>query len=165
MTKTVPSRIPHSAFKAFRIRSAFTLVELIAAALILGILAAAAAPSLVSSIMYHRVESAAVRLKRDLELARQTAVSKSASFSVEFSGTTYTIPNLDSLDHTGQTYQVDLFEPPHSVLVTSVDFGGSTSVTFNGFGMPSSSGAVVLSAGSHQRRIDLNDQGHVSVSK
>jgi prepilin-type N-terminal cleavage/methylation domain-containing protein len=158
----MPFRNPHS---AFRIRSAFTLIELIAAALVLGIMTAAAVPTFVSSIMYHRAESAAVRVKRDLELARQMAITRSTSYSVEFSASVYKIPNLDSLDHAGQDYEVDLSRAPHSVQVNLVDFGGASSVTFNGYGTPSASGTIVLQAGSHQRQIDLNDQGHVVISK
>jgi type II secretory pathway pseudopilin PulG len=138
---------------------------MVVAALVLGIVTAAAVPTFVSSIMYHRVESAAVRVKRDLELARQMALTKSMSYSVEFSGGVYKIPNLDSLDHAGQTYEVDLSRPPHSVQVNSADFGGAASVTFNGYGTPSTSGTIVLQAGSHQRQIELDDQGHVVVSK
>lgn len=144
----------------------FTLVELVVAALVLGILTAAAVPTFVSSLMYHRVESAAVRLKRDLELARQMAETKSTDYSLEFSNaTTYRIPKLDSLDHAGQPYQVDLARPPHSVQVTTVDFGGTSTVTFNGYGMPSTDGTVVLQAGTHQRRVELDDHGFVVISQ
>jgi prepilin-type N-terminal cleavage/methylation domain-containing protein len=161
--KTMLFRIPHS---ALRIRNAFTLIELIVAALVLGILTAAAVPTFVNSIMYHRVESAAVRLKRDLELARQMSVTKSTDFSLEFTtATSYRIPNVDSLDHVGQMYQIDLARPPHSVLVTSVDFGGTNTVTFNGYGTPSTDGSVVLRAGTHQREVGLSDQGIVSVTR
>ena len=158
----MPFRNPHS---ALRTQTGFTLVELTVVALVLGIVTAAAVPTFVSSIMYHRAESAAVRVKRDLELARQMAITRSMSYSVEFTAGVYKIPNLDSLDHAGQSYEVDLSRPPHSVQVESVDFGGETSVTFNGYGVPSSSGTVVLRTGSHQRQIDMNEQGHVTVTK
>jgi type II secretion system protein H len=155
---------PHSALRTGR--TGFTLVELVTTLIVLGILTAAAVPSFVSSLMYHRVESAAVRLKRDLELARQMAISKSTSYSLEFtSATAYRIPNLDSLDRVGQAYQVDLAAPPHSAEVASVDFGGTTTVTFNGYGVPTSDGTVVLRAGSHVRQVDLDDQGRVVVRR
>ena len=152
-------------YSAFRLHRGFTLVELLTTMLVLGILATAAVPSFVSSLMYHRVESAAVRLKRDLELARQTAVTRSTSCSLDFTtATAYTISNLESLDHVGLPYSVDLAGPPHGVQVTSVDFSGTNTVTFNGYGTPSSDGTVVLRAGTHQRQVELDVQGHVVVS-
>ena len=144
---------------------AFTLVELIAVVLILGLLTAAAAPRFADSLMYHRVESAARRLKNDLELARQTAATKSAARSLQFNtATAYSLPNIEALDHPGQTYTVDLAEPPYGVQVVSVDFGGSNNVSFSGYGLPSSSGTIILQAGDHQRQIDLDSQGHVTIS-
>jgi prepilin-type N-terminal cleavage/methylation domain-containing protein len=159
---------PHSARRTphFALRTAFTLVELISVMLILGIMTAAAVPSFSDSLMYHRVESATLRLKKDLELARQLAISRSTSHTLQFTSTTaYTIPGVDSLDRVGQPYTVDLAQPPHSVRVLSVDFSGSATVSFNGYGMPSSAGTIVIQAGKHQRQIALDGQGLVRTSK
>ena len=161
----MPLRTPHYALRILQSRSGFTLVEVVTVALVLGILAAAAAPAFVGSLMYHRVESAAVRLKNDLELARQTAITKSATHSLQFTtATAYRITNLDSLDHPGQPYQVDLAEAPYTVDVPSVDFSGLTSVDFNGHGIPSSAGTIVLQAGEHGRQVDLDAQGNVTIT-
>jgi prepilin-type N-terminal cleavage/methylation domain-containing protein len=157
----MPLRTPHSEF-----RTAFTLVELLLVLFILGILAASAAPTFADSLMYHRVEAAAQRLKNDLHLARKTAVTKSATCSLEFtSGATYTLVGADSLDRAGEPYTVDLSKSPYGVSVSSVDFGGTAVVDFNGYGLPSSEGTIVLQAGSHRRRIVLDNQANVTITR
>jgi prepilin-type N-terminal cleavage/methylation domain-containing protein len=157
----VPLRPPHSP-----LRTGFTLIELVTVALILGILTAAAVPTFADSLMYHRVETAALRLKKDLELARQLASSNSLAHTFQFtSATAYTIPNIDSLNRDGQPYSVDLAQPPYSVQVTTVDFSGTTSVTFNGYGLPSSDGTLVVEAGRHRRQVALDNQGQVRVTR
>jgi prepilin-type N-terminal cleavage/methylation domain-containing protein len=158
--KTMPLRTPNAESQA-----AFTLIEMIAALFILGILAASAAPTFTDSLMYHRVESAALRLKNDLHLARKSAITTSAECSLEFvTGTSYTLSNMDSLDHSGQPYTVDLNHPPYGVQVTSVDFGGASVVRFNGYGLPSCSGSATLQAGNHRRQIAFDNQGNVTIT-
>jgi prepilin-type N-terminal cleavage/methylation domain-containing protein len=61
-----------------RSRFAFTMVELVIVVMIISIVTAVAAPTFFESLLYHRVESAAHRLKADIELARHTARLKSA---------------------------------------------------------------------------------------
>src|SRR5262245_46367557 len=74
-----------------RCRAAFTIVELIVVLLITSILAAVAAPVFHKSLLYHRIESAARRLKQDLEHLRDTAKAKSATYEFELDGTVYTL--------------------------------------------------------------------------
>ena len=54
-------------------RGAFTFVEMLVVVLILGIVAAVAAPTFHRSLQYHRLESAARRVKQDLEYLQTTA--------------------------------------------------------------------------------------------
>ena len=60
-------------------RCAFTFIELVIVLLVMGILTAVAAPKFFDSLLFHRVESAARRVKADLELARTQARLTSAS--------------------------------------------------------------------------------------
>src|SRR5437870_13428346 len=61
---------------------AFSIFELIIVVLIMSILGAVAAPKFFDSLLFHRVESAARRVKTDLELARTQARLTSASQSI-----------------------------------------------------------------------------------
>ena len=59
--------------KNSRNKRGFTLIELAVVMLMISIMFAAAVPSYVDSIILHRVESAAQRLKADIELAKHDA--------------------------------------------------------------------------------------------
>ena len=98
-------------------RSAFTILELVVVLMILSILGAAAIPSFFRSLEQQRLETAARRLKQDLELVRQTARNKSKTESLTFTGaTTYTLSaDVQGLDHKSQTYAVDLSAAPYNV--------------------------------------------------
>src|SRR6478735_8296484 len=86
--------------------SAFSIFELVIVCLIMSILGAVAAPTFFDSLLFHRVESAARRVKADLELARTQARLTSASQSVTFTGSVYTLSNTKSLDKPGSVYSV-----------------------------------------------------------
>jgi hypothetical protein len=134
--------------------------------LIAGILASAAVPAVTHSLSAHRVQSAAQRVKLDLEHARRRARVSSTSQSVEFdsASSSYTLPGISHLDHPGIGYAVDLAGPPYNSLIASADFGGDEQVIFNGYGLPDSGGAVVLQSGRHQRTVTLDaEQGKATI--
>src|SRR5437763_1911264 len=85
---------------------AFSIFELVIVLLIMSILTAVAAPKFFDSLLFHRVESAARRVKSDLELARTQARLTSASQSIAFtnSSSSYTLAGVKSLDRPGATY-------------------------------------------------------------
>src|SRR3954463_11290584 len=88
-------------------RRAFTMIELVIVLLVMGILTAVASPKFVDSLLFHRVESAARRVKADLELARTQARLTSASQSIAFANSAYTLANMKNLDKPGAVYFVD----------------------------------------------------------
>jgi len=135
-----------------------TTLELVVIVLIVGILASAAVPAIIRSLSAHRVESAAQRVKLDLERARHRARVSSTNQSVQFdpASSSYTLPGISHLDHPGLDYAVDLAGPPYDSLITSVDLGGDEEVIFNGYGLPDSGGAVVLQSGQYQRTVTLD---------
>jgi type II secretory pathway pseudopilin PulG len=140
---------------------------LVVVLMIIGILAAAAAPTFYQSLLYHRVESAARRVKLDIEQLRLTARVKSESLSITFSGSgTYTLsPGVQGLDHPNQSYVVDLAAPPYELDSVTVNFGGPTAVSFDGYGNASDGGTIILTLGDHQRTVVLDQNtGLVTIS-
>jgi prepilin-type N-terminal cleavage/methylation domain-containing protein len=118
-------------------RSAFSIMELIVTLMIMSILAAVAAPSFHRSLHYHQLESAARRVKQDLEYLQATARAQSKRLSCEFDGKAYEldVDTIRGLDH-NSAYRVDLGLAPYEL--TSVDLDGVTAIEFDGYG-----GAVV----------------------
>ena len=141
---------------AGRHRGAFTLVELVMVVMVMSILAAAAVPAFLDTLLFHRVESAARRLKADLELARNTARLTSATRSITFTNAGYTLFNFQSLDHPDEPYTVDLTKAPFELSGITPNFSGAASVSFNGYGAPSSDGTVVLNCKTHYCTVTLN---------
>ena len=148
------------------------MVEMVVVMLIMGIFAAAAVPTFYDSLLFHRVESAARRVKADLELVRQTARLTSTEQTLTVIGNTYTAsPAVAHLDRPTLPYSVDLSKPPYSVVVAA-NFGGFTEVRFNGYGTPRRpngtplvTGTVIVQSGSHQCTVTLDGAtGQVTMS-
>ena len=147
-------------------RNAFTVIELVVVLMILGIVAAATAPSFYRSLHHHQMESAARRIKADLELVQHTARLTSRSQSITFTDRTYTLSaDVVDLDHPDAAYFVDLAASPFELDDVTLDFGGPTTITFNGFGTPSAGGTIVLTKGDEQRTVVLNQStGQATIS-
>src|SRR3954466_4038968 len=83
---------------------AFSIFELVIVCLIMSILAAVAGPKFYDSLLFPPGESAARRVKADIELARVQARLTSAAQTVTFSNSTYTLANVKSLDKPNSVY-------------------------------------------------------------
>ena len=147
-------------------RRAVTIIELVIVVMVMSIMAAVAMPSFLDSLLFHRVESAARRVKADIELTRHTARLTSAAQSMTFANTTYTLSAaMKALDRPGDTYFVDLAAPPYEVSSVTANFNATTAVSFDGYGSPSSGGTVVLALKGHQCTLTLNGAtGEVSIA-
>jgi Tfp pilus assembly protein FimT len=131
----------------------------------MGILTAVATPTFFDSLLFHRVESAARRVKADLKLARTQARLTSASQSVTFANSVYSISNTKSLDKPSAVYSVDLKKQPYSLDSATANFSNAAVVSFDGYGIPTSGGTVVLVAKSHTCTVTLNGTtGDVSIT-
>lgn len=158
------SRLLNGALRPRR-RCAFTIIELVIVLMIMGILTAVTAPKFFDSLLFHRVESAARRVKADLELARTQARLTSASQSITFASSAYTLSNTKSLDKPGAIYSVDLKKEPYSLDSATPSFSNAAAVSFDGYGTPSSGGTVVLVAKSHTCTVTLNGTtGDVTIT-
>jgi type IV fimbrial biogenesis protein FimT len=147
-------------------RRAVTIIELVVVVMVMGIMAAVAAPAFFETLLYHRVESAARRLKADLQLARQTARLTSATQSLTFTGTSYTLSAaIDAFDNPGDIYAVNLAAEPYGIPSVAANFNNTQVISFNGHGVPSSGGTVVLQLQGHQCTLTVNAvTGDVTVS-
>jgi type II secretory pathway pseudopilin PulG len=141
------------------------MIELIIVLLVMSILTAVAAPSFFDSMLFHRVESAARRVKADPVLARTQARLTSASQSVTFVNSVYTLSNTKSLDTPNAAYSVDLTKQPYSLDSATANFSNLATVSFDGYGTPTSGGTVVLTAKSHSCTVTLNGTtGDVTIT-
>ncbi len=140
------------------VRAGVTLVELVVVVLIMGIVAAAAAPTFYGSLAYHRVESAARRVKADLQRLRQTARLTSSSQTITFhDDAAYTMSeDVVDPDHPDEAYAVDLTETPYEVDALTIDFDGDTTIAFDGYGTPSQGGSIVVSGADYACTVSLD---------
>ncbi|HEV3020912.1 MAG TPA: GspH/FimT family protein [Pirellulales bacterium] len=142
----------------------YTLLELVTAVVIIGLIASAGAPRFAAAIGAQQASAAARRLAADLEWLRSTAriTSQSQTVSFDTAGNTYTLLAFADPDHPGKPYKVVLPGGLCSAGFVSVNLGGpvgptgTTTLTFNGFGVPLSGGSVVLRAGKTTRTITID---------
>lgn len=147
-------------------RRAFSVVELVIVVLVTGVLAAVAVPVFVETLLFHRVESAARRIKSDLELVQTTARLTSTAQKLTVLGTTYSTGSaVTSFDRPGAVYSVDLAKEPYYLDVLAATFGGYTEVTFDGYGVPSSGGTIVVQAKNCRCTVTLDrTTGQVTIT-
>jgi prepilin-type N-terminal cleavage/methylation domain-containing protein len=137
----------------------FSLIELVLVMAIISIVAAIALPRYSNGIQNYRALVSAKRVAADLQMAQTRARMTSASRTVTFTlaSSSYQIAGESDLKTSASTYTVSLVESPYRARLTSVDFGGgSASITFNSFGMPSGSGTITLSAGNVTKKVVLS---------
>jgi len=147
-------------------RRAFSLVELVFTTAIIGIVAAIALPHWSSSIQNYQLDLAARRLASDLTWARSLANASSTSVVIFFdtNGGAYALSGITDPDHPARTYSVNLSADPYRAVMLSASFGGLQQITFNGYGMPTQGGSVVVGVGSAQRTVSVDaNTGGISI--
>lgn len=139
-------------------RRAFSYFEVLIAVAIIAVLSATAILRYGAYASRRRLDVAAARVVTDLAHAQAAARRRAMAIAVEFRPTLrkYAIPALASLDRSTSAYVVDLGAEPYGVELRSADFSGDTNVTFNGYGLPSSGGTVVLRQGSSNVAISVD---------
>jgi prepilin-type N-terminal cleavage/methylation domain-containing protein len=141
-----------------RRQPAFTLIELVLVMAIITILSAIAVPRYVGAQQRYRADAAAQRIVADLAMARSRANTTSTSQTVIFTvaSSQYQMPGVADLKNEGTNYTVSLGAAPYQATLVSVDFGGTSQVTFDGYGVPNCGGTVVIQAGDVERTIVLD---------
>jgi len=128
--------------------------------LLIGILAAVAAPRYVQTLSQHRADAAARRIVLDLELARRQAEMTSTDRTVTFDTVVeeYQLVGLDRLDRRAGDYTVRLGDETYGSDLVSADLGGDAQIVFSGYGLPDSGGTVVVQSGGVQRTVLVDAQ-------
>jgi len=146
---------------------AFTVIELIFVLIIISITAMLAVPRYANFLAEQRATATANRIAIDLAMAQRRAKFSSAAQTVSYDSLnhTYTIVGMQDPNHPTNPYVITLTGEPYLAEVVSVDFGGDAIVVFDGYGVPDTSGSVVIRSGSQQKMIQLMAQtGRVVVS-
>src|ERR1051325_1664892 len=159
---------------------AYTLIELVMVMAIMCILAAMAAPRLGDSLARQRADGASNRIVSDLAYARALARMTSSSVTVTFdpSRNKYTIPSAsDPLLNTPAPYVVNLAASPYSAnllggaaasVSVATPLTGNTntfSITFDGFGEPSTTGWIVIKSGGWLREVSLDSSARTTITR
>ncbi len=134
---------------------------------IVGVLSAMVIPRFARSIEIHRANAAAERVKRDLGLARESAIVTSQNVTMTFNVVSdeYIIEGLTHLDDPNAKYKVTLSESPFRADLSQADFGGSTQVIFDGYGLADNDGKILIEAGRQQTAVKFDaETGNTAVS-
>lgn len=130
-------------------RNAFSLIELMIVLAILGVIGGLAAPRYALAVDRYRADAAARRLVADIRWIHSRAIAMGAAKTIAFTnGTaTYSVAGETSADHPGQGFSVDLSGGPYAATIVSTSLSGG-GISFNGFGICTAGGSVVLRSGS-----------------
>jgi prepilin-type N-terminal cleavage/methylation domain-containing protein len=152
-------------FSARRSRG-FSLVEVVLVLAVVSVLAAVAVPRFTDFLARQRLDAACRRVVADLDYARRMAryLSKSRTVKFNVAQGEYSLTGVPDLDRPASTYTISLRKDPYEASILSVDIGGDTEITFNGFGTPDSGGTIRLLVGGQQKTITVDaDTGRATI--
>ena len=146
-------------------RLGFSLLELLMVIAVMAIIVAIAEPRYAAAVSRYRASAAAQRIVADLGLAQAKARHLSTSRIVVFTvaTSTYQLTGEADLSHPASTYTIALGDKPYQATLVSVNFAGAAQVTFNGYGVPSSGGTIVVKAGNATNTITVDADTGVST--
>jgi prepilin-type N-terminal cleavage/methylation domain-containing protein len=147
-------------------RRAYTFIELLIVVLIISIVAAAGTPKFAESITRFRVEAIVQRITGDLKYARRTAQRTSNTVTMNFDVTNnkYTLSGVSNINRRDQAFEFSLADAHYGCVLVSATFGAGSSLTFNIYGQPNSSGTIVVRCGDLTQTITINTSGQVVSS-
>ena len=145
---------------------AFSLIELVFVILLIAIACAIVLPHWSNSAQNYQLSLAARRIASDLAWAQSCANSSSSSVTVSFGVDVgkYQLVGVPDPDQADRAYTVDLAADPYHVRLASAVFGNSSTLTFNGFGLPNQGGSVIVAAGGGQRTVTVDSAtGQITI--
>ena len=139
-------------------RRGFTFVEMTVVILVIGITAAIAVPSYVTSIHEFRAQQSAERIIATAKAAKSRAMLQSRPIRVRFTVATHTVSVVDAANVACEL-PFCLLNDPYRSQIAVVALGADPEVSFDAYGLASKSGDVTLSSGSVTRvvRFTPND--------
>ncbi len=148
----------------------FSLVELLAVLVVVGIVTALAAPNLTRWIENYRVKAAARQLVGDLQSVRMKAISEKVDHRISFDNgnRSYTLQKWNSTsslwNQVGITRSLASDGNPYFQRgVNMADNFTNHVATFSTSGSVSSSGTVTLSGASYSKNVTVTLIGRVSI--
>ncbi len=144
----------------------FTLIEVVIVLTILAIVSAIAVPRFTNAQARYRTDAAAARIMADLAFAQRQARFTSERRRIDFDLTLnkYALVRVNGEESDTILDVVELADEPYQATIFSANFGGDSSIEFDGFGTPDSGGSVKVQVGTHQRTVSLAaDSGKASL--
>jgi prepilin-type N-terminal cleavage/methylation domain-containing protein len=133
--------------------SGFSLLELVVCLLIVSTLAAIAVPRFAGAAARTRASSAAAVVAAEIARVRREADAASASRTIVFRKHD---ARFQVRNQRGDPIRNVELPEPQSSMITTAEFGVDASLTFNGFGIPDSSGSVEISSGNYICRVEVD---------
>ncbi len=142
----------HPVHNLIKVRRAYSLLELALVIAIIAVISAMALPRMSNSYARWRVDMAARRAAADFQWIRSRARAAGHSKTVVFNTALgqYSVAALGDSNDPNANYLLDVGKN-FNASISSANFGGTNSLTFDGYGQPQASGSVVFSLGSCQR--------------
>lgn len=133
--------------------------------LVIGILAGIAVPKFGTALKATRARGAAHWIKSDLSYAQRLAQQSSVPQAVAFdtAAESYVLTDAIDINRRGQTYMVSLSDSKFHAQLETVDFAGSSTVTFNIHGRPDNAGTIVVRSGNLTETIQVDARGQVTI--
>ncbi|MCB9844945.1 MAG: GspH/FimT family pseudopilin [Phycisphaeraceae bacterium] len=152
---------------ASRARRGFSLFELVVVASIMAVMAAIAIPRFGRSVARARASGGANRLAADLRLARELAMTRSASVTMTFDAVndSYTMTGVINPITGSGTLRVELDERPYLSQLGAVSVGGDTSLVFDMYGAPDSIAIFTVVGQGITKLIQMDAAGTVTISE
>ena len=146
-------------------RHGFSLVELVLTTVIIAAVAAVAMPRYASALSRFESAAAARRVIAEVDRARQRARAASRTVTVRFDPDADTVRTLGlaGLDDPQAVAAADLAAGPYHVDLIAANFGGTTNLTFDGYGRPAAGGTVTLTRGGLTRVVTVDARGKATT--